>query len=80
MISPTNDISSHPAILFRLLLCLVATTIANPQSAWAEGNPSYAEAPIVVEFDVEPSWPNRPDDVSPFGWVSGIAIDGKNQV
>ncbi len=68
-----------PSNLFRLLLCLAAA-VANPLSVLAEGNPSYAEEPIVVEYDVIPSWPNRPDDVSPFGWVSGIAIDGEKQV
>ena len=78
MTASTIDVSRNP-ILFRFLLCLTALA-AGSASAMAKGNPSFAEEPIVVEYDVDPLWLNRPDDVSPFGWVSGIAIDKKNQV
>lgn len=42
--------------------------------------PGYPQEPTVVEYDADPSWPKRPDSVKPLGWVSGLAIDGKNQV
>lgn len=36
--------------------------------------------PVVTEFDVDPTWPKRPDHVSGKGWVSGLAVDAKDQV
>ena len=56
-------------------------------AAWSGGaavgraqNPSWAENPTIVEYDVDPSWPARPDSISGKGWVSGLAIDSKDQV
>jgi len=53
--------------------------IAGQSSAFAQ-NPSFARQPVVVEYDVDPSWPQCPEDVSHKGWVSGLAIDAKDQV
>lgn len=39
-----------------------------------------SDDPVVVEYDVVPDWPKRPDHVSGKGWVSGIAVDAKDQV
>jgi hypothetical protein len=36
--------------------------------------------PVVVEYDVVPEWPKRPEHVSGKGWVSGIAVDAQDQV
>jgi hypothetical protein len=36
--------------------------------------------PVVTEFDVDPAWPKRPENVSGAGWVSGLAVDDKDQV
>lgn len=43
-------------------------------------NPGYAKQPTIMEFDVDPDWPQRPDSVSAAGWVSGLAVDDKDQV
>lgn len=39
-----------------------------------------ADDQVVVEYDVDPAWPKRPDHVSGKGWVSGLAIDARDQV
>lgn len=36
--------------------------------------------PVVTEFDVDPAWPKRPDNISGQGWVSGLAVDAKDNV
>ncbi len=46
----------------------------------AAQNPSWAKEPTIVEYDVDSSWPARPEQISGKGWVSGLAIDGRNQV
>lgn len=61
--------------LARVLLVLLSASVGA-----AEGFPNFARDPVVVEYDVDPSWPNRPDSVAPFGWVAGIAIDSQGQV
>ncbi|MEZ6193675.1 MAG: peptidyl-alpha-hydroxyglycine alpha-amidating lyase family protein, partial [Phycisphaerales bacterium] len=58
---------------------LLASLLAS-MPCLAEQYPNYAVDPVVVEYDVDPSWPDRPDSVAPFGWVSGIAIDKQGNV
>jgi 6-bladed beta-propeller len=53
---------------------------SGPMPCFAQGYPSHAVDPVIVEYDVDPAWPNHPDTVAPFGWVSGMAIDGLGQV
>ncbi len=48
--------------------------------ACAEDAPGFAVEPNLIEYDVDPTWPQRPDHVSGKGWVSGLAIDDKDQV
>jgi 6-bladed beta-propeller protein len=62
-----------------LSFALLATA-SDPTPCFAEGYPSHAIDPVIVEYDADPAWPNRPDTVAPFGWVSGMAIDRHNQV
>ncbi len=50
------------------------------QAAAEAQNLGYAKQPTITEYDVDPDWPQRPEHVSGKGWVSGIAIDGKDQV
>lgn len=42
--------------------------------------PSFAKEPTITEYDVDPNWPQRPENISKKGWVSGLAIDAKEQV
>ena len=37
--------------------------------------PGYAEQPLITEYDIDTTWPDRPDNVAKFGWVSGMALD-----
>lgn len=56
-------------------MSLVAAT-----TALAEDAPGYPQVPTVVIYDVDPSWPQRPETVAKFGWVSGMAIDRDEQI
>ncbi len=58
---------------------LLVALVAGQPVVLAE-NPGFAKEPVVVEYDVDPSWPQYPDEVSQTGWVSGIAVDAKDQV
>lgn len=59
-----------------LMGALFATYLAwGAPSAWAQ-----TDDPVVTEYDVDPSWPKRPDHVSGQGWVSGLAVDKHDQV
>lgn len=65
----------------RLLFAFFAVALL-----WFPAAMSAADAPApvldetVTEYDVDPSWPKRPEHVKPFGWVSGLAIDAHNNV
>jgi len=43
-------------------------------------NPNYAKEPLITEYDPDPEWPQRPEHIAAEGWVSGLAIDDKDQV
>jgi len=58
---------------------LLLTLVAGEPIAWAD-YPSFAEEPVVVEYDVDPAWPQYPDAASRKGWVSGMAVDAQDQV
>lgn len=62
------------------LVVLTIVLLCAGLTAKAEDAPGYAKAPTIVEFDVDPSWPQRPEHVSGDGWVSGIAVDDHDQV
>lgn len=49
-------------------------------SAVAAQYPSYARHPVIIEYDVDPRWPQIPRDIGTRGWVSGIAVDDKDRV
>ena len=57
-----------------VLVCLLA--VGSP-AAWAQ---VAADDPVVTEYDVVPTWPKRPENVSGKGWVSGLAIDKEDRV
>ena len=56
--------------------CIVWGVVSSGQAR----NPGFAKQPVIVEYDVEPSWPTRPDHIAAEGWVSGLSIDDKDQV
>lgn len=55
-----------------MLLCSAAPVMAQ--------NLGFAKEPTITEYDVDPTWPQRPENISDKGWVSGLAIDDKDQV
>ncbi len=42
--------------------------------------PSWAKEPVIIEYDVDPTWPQRPDSISGRGWVSGLDIDAQGNI
>ncbi len=58
-------------------MTFVACVATRPTAGAA---PSYAVDPAVVRFEVDPTWPRRPDHISAGGWVSGMAIDREQNV
>jgi DNA-binding beta-propeller fold protein YncE len=81
-----NAIVSHrvplrgmPVFMAKIVMTSLALTFVATSPAAAQ-NKSYSLDEVIVEYDPDPSWPRRPDDVQPWGWVSGMAIDGQNQV
>ena len=65
----------------RITVCLLfALAVLAQTTATAANSPSFAREPVVVEYDVDPTWPQQPEHVSPDGWVSGMAIDSQNRI
>jgi len=54
---------------------LVPLALLATPTVWAAD-----DDPVVTEYDVDPTWPKRPEHVSDEGWVSGMAIDAEDQV
>lgn len=64
-----------------LPLCLfVLITLAHSAATFAQDAPNDAIDPIFAEYDVDPDWPKRPDDVSNTGGVAGMAVDADDNV
>lgn len=61
-------------------LLIVALSWSCGRVTAAADAPSFARTPTVVEYDVDPNWPQYPSHVSQEGWVSGMAVDGKDRV
>jgi len=68
------QLSQRAALL--LLIFITACQVAAAQADY----PGHAKTPIVVEYDVDPSWPKRPNNVQPFAAVSGISIDQDSHI
>jgi len=63
-----------PLLITLFFLSSGAVSISSAQ------NPGFAKAPIITEYEVDPNWPQIPDNIGTKGWVSGIAIDKENQI
>ncbi len=63
--------------IFGLLAVLIFLDAASTASAQ---NLGYAKQPTVTEYDPDPTWPKIPENIGRKGWVSGLAIDDKEQV
>lgn len=62
------------------LLAYVALGGADAAATRGADAPGYAIEPNLVEYDVDPTWPQRPDQISGKGWVSGLAVDADDNV
>ncbi len=73
---------SHSYRVFSLLIAITIPCfffLAVPDEIKAQ-NPGYAKEPVIVEYDVDPTWPQIPDHISRKGWVSGLAIDSQGDI
>jgi streptogramin lyase len=41
---------------------------------------NYAPAPTVIEYDVDPKWPQRPEHLAAWGDMTGVAVDVSDNV
>ncbi len=64
---------------FVIVITALLTTVLYADEARAE-KPSKIEPTGITEYDVDPDWPRRPEHISGAGWVSGLAVDDKDQV
>jgi hypothetical protein len=63
--------------------CFVSIVVFLPASAAAQKPPSYPSYPIeptVVEYVVDPSWPQRPDHLGPPAATAAIAVDREDRI
>lgn len=67
-------------LLFVSVASVSAVSVSVPSSVGAQDAPGFAKEPVVTEYDVDPSWPKVPKDVSSKGWVSGMAIDAEENI
>jgi DNA-binding beta-propeller fold protein YncE len=63
--------------IFSLMTVLMFLVVASTASAQ---NLGYAKQPTITEYDADPTWPQIPENIGRKGWVSGLAIDAKDQV
>ncbi|MBL8851690.1 MAG: hypothetical protein JNG89_18560, partial [Planctomycetaceae bacterium] len=54
--------------------------VSTATTASADDSPGYPQSPTVTIYDVDPSWPQRPETVSKLGWVSGMALDADENI
>lgn len=59
---------------------LLTVLLLSVAPAGAADSPGYPQTPTVTIYDVDPTWPQRPDSVAKFGWVSGMALDDQEQI
>ena len=71
-------VSSASSKLFTscLLVAICVFSMGRPGA----GAQNFAKEPVIAEYDVDPEWPKYPKHVSRKGWVSGLAVDAKDQV
>ena len=69
-----------PCFVSSLVVGLLGALALPVVVARAADAPGFAKEPNLIEYDVDPKWPQRPDDVSAKGWVSGLAIDAQDNI
>ena len=64
----------------RVVRTLTVVLLAAGNRLPAADPPGFAREPVVVEYELDPSWPQRPEDVAAFGWVSGMDLDAQGNI
>lgn len=64
--------------LLNLASCGLLIALMCPH--FAQAAPGFAKEPTITEYDVDPSWPKYPENVSQKGWVSGMASDKEGNI
>jgi peptidylamidoglycolate lyase len=67
-----------PPLVVASLLAAAATTWFAPEAS--AGHPSYPPEPTVIEYVVDPDWPERPDHLGPRGAVPGVEVDREDRI
>ena len=63
-----------------LAVMLILLALHAPVSfGWAD-YPSYPPEPTVVEYAVDPAWPERPAELGPRAAVPGVAVDNEDRI
>lgn len=57
----------------------VAALLAPASSGWA-ATPNYPPQPTVVEYVVDPGWPQRPAELGPRADVPGVQVDREDRI
>lgn len=60
-------------------ILLLAYVAAFPRSVGA-AQPNYPPQPTVIEYRVDPDWPQRPAEFGPRAAVPGVAVDGQDRI
>ena len=74
-----RDKMNNMVLAISIGILLLGCSAARPSRVLGQ-NPSFAKEPVVVEYDVDPSWPRYPKHVSRKGWVSGMAVDAQDNI
>lgn len=72
MSSPTRE------CWLRVLACLAGMGLAS--ECVAAEQPNYPPQPTVIEYVVDPAWPQRPAELGPREAVPGVAVDGEDRI
>lgn len=71
--------SIRPALV--AALTIAAAILSAPRIEPAHSaQPNYPPRPTVIEYAVDPAWPQRPDACGPRSAVPGITVDGQDRV
>ena len=61
------------------MLSLLAAVVVPARGGWAAA-PNYPPQPTVVEYVVDPAWPQRPAELGPRAAVPGVAVDAEDRI
>jgi sugar lactone lactonase YvrE len=66
--------------LTRVLILIFWTVVFAAAGTSEAAHPNYPPEPTVIEYVVDPDWPDRPDHLGPRGDVPGVAVDAEDRI